>query len=160
MDSKQFVDEVLNPTLHELDLYSPEAELLLLGTALIESRLEYVKQRGGGPALSFYQIEPATAEDIWENYLKYKPHIANRIAALMAPGLDKIQQLKGNMNYATAMARVHYMRVKEPLPPVTDLMGMAKYYKKHFNTPLGKSTIEKSLRAFVEAADILNTRKA
>lgn len=39
-----------------------------------------------------------------------------------------------NLIYATAMCRVHYRRVPEPLPPAGDLEAQAAYWKAHYNT--------------------------
>ena len=33
----------------------------------------YDRQVGGGPALSYYQIEPDTLFDLYKNYLGYRP---------------------------------------------------------------------------------------
>ncbi len=38
------------------------------------------------------------------------------------------------------MARVHYLRVPEPLPAPGDIEGLARYWKAHFNTPAGAGT--------------------
>ncbi|KAF0118141.1 MAG: hypothetical protein FD149_866 [Rhodospirillaceae bacterium] len=76
-DSAHFVTTVIRPTLLHLGLHSPAAEALLLGTAIQESRLgTYLRQTGGGPALGVYQMEPATHEDIWTNFLAYRPDLA------------------------------------------------------------------------------------
>ena len=64
MNPTQFLKYVITPTLADLDMYSPAAAMLLLGTAVTESNLEYLRQLPDGPALSVYQIEPATARDV------------------------------------------------------------------------------------------------
>ena len=46
-----------------------------------------------------------------------------------------------NLGYATAMCRVHYRRVLEPLPGADDIPGLAEYWKQHYNTPLGRGTV-------------------
>lgn len=94
---------------------------------------------GDGPAVSYYQMEPATHNDIWDNYLKYRGELAAKaIAFLSSPDADKVVELKINDNYATAMARIHYMRVAEKLPAAGDVAGQANYWKQYYNTPLGK----------------------
>lgn len=52
------------------------------------------------------------------------------------------KELITNLAYATAMARVFYRRVKEALPAADDLDGMGRYWKKYYNTPLGRGTVE------------------
>jgi len=130
---------IIRPTLVALDLWSQPAEDLVLGTAIQESRLQYLRQLGGGPALGLWQMEPATHEDIWNNYLEPKPQL--RIKVLGAAGFyvrPTAEALVYNLRYAAAMCRVHYLRVPGAIP--ADLRGQAEYWKRSYNTPLGKGT--------------------
>ena len=133
---EHFLDEVVIPTLKELDMYSEEACLLVVGTAIQENRLHYLKQIPSGIAKGICQMEEATHDDIWDNFLKYKPEIKEKLMGLTNQSMDLVDQLKGNLYYAVAMCRIHYYRVSEPLP--NDLAGMARYWKKYYNTELGK----------------------
>lgn len=156
MDEKQLLEHVIIPTLTKIQSNSNEsAQVLLLGTAMVESRLVYLHQIGGGPALGIYQMEPATIVDIWDNYLKYRENLAGLIRPLMNEGMSKIEQIKGNLYYATAMARIHYRRVPKPLPQAADAVGMAAYHKEHYNTHLGATDPEESVGWFREAARIV-----
>ncbi len=79
-----FQYSIIQPTLQQLGLWSVAAEELLLGTALIESNLIHRRQLGlGGPALSFFQMESATHNDIWENFLKYRAKLAGCVKQLL-----------------------------------------------------------------------------
>lgn len=147
INPKQLRDLVIVPTLVELGLMSDSAVELLLGTAAQESHLgSYIKQVGAGPALGIYQMEPGTHDDIWKNFLKYKPELRQKVLNLLPAWLqDKDPsefsgQLVGNLYYATAMTRVFYYRKIEPLPPVGDTYKQAQYWKLHYNTYLGKGT--------------------
>ncbi len=135
--AKQFLSTVIAPTLAQIGLDSKAAEELLLGTALQESELIHRRQIGGGPGLGYYQMEPATHDDIWDNYLKYHKALAAKIEALVAPSKDRLTALEMNDRYATAMARVLYLRAPAPLPPAGDIEAMAQYWKRYYNTPLG-----------------------
>jgi len=139
---------VIRPTLEKLDLWSQSAENLLLGTVAQESGMgTYLKQIGGGPALGIYQMEPATYSDIWDNYLAYNAPLY-RLVTLFISKINTGQNGLGakemitNLAYATALARVHYLRVKEPLPPASDITGLALYWKKYYNTNKGKGTVD------------------
>jgi hypothetical protein len=133
-----FANTVIMPVLQQIDLFSPAAQQLLLGTALQESGLAARRQLGGGPALGLYQMEPATANDIWTNFLNYRPQLAKAVGALLSsPTADRVQDLENNDRYATAMARVKYARAPEPLPPYNDLKAMARYWWQYYNTPRG-----------------------
>ena len=154
MNSTDFLKGVIKPTLAWLHLESPAAEALLLGTALAESGLQYLFQLGGGPALGVYQMEPATHDDIWKNYAAFRPALAQRVVELLAPWMhEDIDQLVGNLPYATAMARLHYLRVSEALPETPQ--GMARYWKRHYNTASGAGTVEGKLRWFQAAHDLV-----
>lgn len=137
---KQLRDNIVRPTLKEIDLYSKSAERLVIGTGLVESGFEYIKQIEG-PALGFWQCEPDTHSDIWKSYLLYKLPLATRLNAF---NLDykNAKQLVWNLKYACAICRIHYLRVKEPLPNENDILGMAKYWKKYYNTEQGKGEVE------------------
>jgi len=146
LNVKQLREYVVRPVLRELDAYSEHAEMLLLGTAAQESSFELIHQVGGGPAMGLWQMEPATHSDIVNKYLKYRPELAAKVfRASGCAGLDCNNLIK-NLSYACAMARVHYLRVKEPLP--VDLEGQAAYYKQHYNTPGGKGTAKQYIQNF------------
>ena len=139
---------VLEPTLNYLEMSSPAAINLLLGTALMESRLKHLIQKPNGPALGLFQMEPATHEDIWNNFLKYKTSLAEKVSGLIAPKPDNETQLKTNLAYATAMCRVHYYRAPTKLPEAEDLDGLAHYWKKYYNTELGAGKPEEFCEVF------------
>ncbi len=133
--------ELVEKTIREMGLYSPEAAELLLGTCAQESAYgKYRKQLGGGPALGIFQCEPATFNDIVDNFLNYKKELLVKIIEV-----SKVQQLNAadletNDILATCICRVHYLRVDGPVPK--DLDGWARYYKQYYNTPGGKATEE------------------
>ena len=78
IDVKQFRANIIEPALTVLELDSVAAQELLLGTAVQESRITYLRQLGNGPALGLFQMEPATHNDIWDNFLEYKPELAKK----------------------------------------------------------------------------------
>ena len=145
LDPNQFRALVVVPVLNRLGLHSPAAEELVLGTAAQESGLRFLKQLGGGPALGLYQCEPATHADIWRNFLHYKPelrYLVSHFATNGTSGHPNQDELVWNLAYATAICRVHYLRVNKPLPVADDLEGLAAYWKKNYNTTEGKGTPE------------------
>ncbi|OCH31841.1 hypothetical protein A6E13_16510 [Aliivibrio fischeri] len=148
MDAKQLTALVVRPTLKKLNLHSSAAEQLVVGTIYQESRAKYLKQLGSGPALGIIQMEPATYQDIWDNYLAYKRGLANQVTELASiANLDDDmrpdeKELITNLAFAVAMCRVHYLRKKDALPKAGDIDGLAKYWKDHYNTHLGAGTVE------------------
>lgn len=144
---------IIRPVLDHIRLYSLAAEQLLVGTALQESRAHYLHQLGKGPAVGIFQMEPATHDDIWRNYLAYHHGLATLVRQLELPQWydDDAREMAGNLYYAAAMARIHYRRVKAALPAAGDALTMARYWKRWYNTPLGRGTVEEALPHF-EAA--------
>lgn len=146
MNASQLLTFVIRPVLLHLEPEIPgskAAEQLLLGTAMQESRLEYIDQLapGPGPAYGFWQMERLTHDDIWDNYLRFNNPLKNKMILLKAAWQPSVAQCATNLAYACGMARVHYRRRPEALPPVNDLLAQASYWKKHYNTHLGKGTV-------------------
>lgn len=138
--ASKFRINVIVPVLAKVGGGGVAAEELLLGTAVQESlNFMHRKQQGGGPARGYFQMESATHDDIWKNYLSYRQSLAKDVLSFL-PSLsaDKISALENNDKYAAAMARVHYMRVANPLPKAGDIVAQAHYWKQYYNTPLGK----------------------
>lgn len=127
-----------------VNLGGAAAEELLLGTAAQESKLRALDQvtsrddQAPGPALGLWQMEPATHADILKNFLAFKPELGARVESLLAPWPARDKQLISNLAYAAAMARIHYYRVREPLPAAGDVQAQAAYWKKYYNTSAGK----------------------
>jgi hypothetical protein len=143
LNVKQLEEYVVRPALEEIGMYSEVAVDLILGTAAQESRFEYLHQLGKGPAVSIYQIEPATYKDYWLNFLKHRPQLAKHI--LKVCNLRKVpsaDHMLHDLKYATIMCRIHYRRIRAPLPQYGDLDAYAAYYKKFYNTIHGKATEE------------------
>ena len=141
---------VVKVALDHIGLYSKAAENLIMGTGAQESHLSYLKQIKG-PAVGLFQMEPATYKDIWDNYLAHKPELADLLRSLagVKPGqIPHVNMMMGNLYYAAAMCRVYYLRKPEPLPDADDVDGMAAYWKKYYNTHLGKGTEEEFVRNY------------
>lgn len=138
----QFRTSIVAPALDALQLWSQAAENLLCGTALQESGLEHITQMGGGPALGPFQMEPATHDDIWKNYLSGRHDLVLSLDALMLQGVSEHIQLIGNWFYAAAMCRIAYFRAAPPLPDADDIPALAAYWKAHYNTAGGAGTAE------------------
>lgn len=143
MKPTQLRNELIKPVLTKIGLYSQLAEDLLVGTCCAESLCgEYIKQVNG-PACGIFQMEPNTARDIIDNFLKFKVQLKAKIDNLYCTNMSLEENLTYNMAYQVAMCRIHYYRVKEALPTTRE--GCAKYWKKYYNTELGKGTVEEFL---------------
>ncbi len=156
IDFNQFKEHVVIPTLKYLDSeipYSEEAVDLLMMTCAHESiggtYLRQVGMTGDKGAFGVYQMEMATMDDIYENFLRYRRELLFRVDDFANERrADSQNDLMTNLAYATALARVHYWRVAEALPskddtPYAYMSKLGEYAKKYYNTPLGKATSSK-----------------
>lgn len=144
MDVGQLKELVIIPTLEFIGLNSESAVNLLIGTAAQESAMgEYLKQKGTGPALGIYQMEPVTFADIYERnlMLHHNKELREKIDQLKFRGMSYYYNLAGNLYFATALCRLKYRLIPEKLPKADDIEGLANYWKEYYNTPKGKGTV-------------------
>lgn len=140
---------IIKPTLSILDTYTPDAEDLLVGIACAESNCgEFLAQHPNGPALGIYQCEKNSAMEVLSYLLKRRPGLYKQVMALAIDGLSLEDNLRGNLFFATAVARCFFLRFPESIPATKE--GKAEYWKKYYNTPLGKGTKDGFLRKWKE----------
>lgn len=161
MDPTQLKEQIIIPAITDLEEVIPgcassAAVNLLLGTVAQESAMgEYLIQKGEGieleKAISIYQMERPTHDDIWNHYLRYKTEIQSfmlKTLTVSDAGEPKSQQLMWDMRYATLMARIHYWRVSEALPHQNDIASLGRYWKKYYNTKKGHGTIAQFVKNY------------
>lgn len=140
LNIRQFQEHIIDPPLKAIGLYSVNASNLLLGTALVESNLIYLKQLHEGPALGLFQMEPNTLKDICERYLlrEDKKELLSR-ASVYFTDQPFEDQLLGNLHFSVIMARIRYYMVPEKIPETIE--DQALYWKEYYNTIQGKGTV-------------------
>ena len=146
-----FLNQVVAPANRTLGLDSHVANMLVLGTAAQESQFKYLEQLSGGPGIGLFQMETATHDDLWRNWLRHRRLWRDRAyvwSATEAPALPDASEMAWNLRYAATMTRLHYYRVKEPLPLTADPWALAAYYKTHYNTIHGKATLQQFVSNF------------
>lgn len=149
----QFKSLIVRPALDAVNLGGDKAVNLITGTCLAESSLAWLQQISG-PALGIAQMEPATHDDCWNNYLRHNQDLANRILATCGlSGLPDASIMVWNLRYAVLMARVKYLRVQAPLPAATNATALSVYHKRHYNTALGKADASANVALFQKAVD-------
>ena len=136
---------VIKPTLTYLadetglNLDSENAAMLLLGTQAHESLGGYwLSQAPTGPARGIYQMEVKTHDWLWSDYLDRRHDLANAAMKMVPRGQNVAERMVTDLSYATAMCRIYYWAVPEPIPG--DLKGWASYWKRHWNTAAGAGT--------------------
>lgn len=136
----QLTEFVIKRALYDLQMLSDDAVELMIFTCANESSGGTYLHQVKGPALGIYQMEPATYNDIWQNFILFKSSILIQLVHNFdAPTMPSEDRLVYDLRFATAMARIHYARVKEPLPKANDVEAIWNYYKTHYNTSAGKA---------------------
>jgi hypothetical protein len=140
----QFLRHVIRPALGamaEVDArYNhPTAERLLIGTSIKESGLVHLEQKAHadgrkGPAVSMFQIEPFTFNDVWERRVKPNDKLRHAVLSFCFVGIPLLKQLPGNQHLACAIARLKYFDAPAALPAPTDVNGMAMYWGRYYQT--------------------------
>ena len=149
LNSTQLRELIIKPALLDLVLYSEDAVELLIFTCAIESDGGSFLKQIKGPALGIYQMEPATYNDLWVNFIAHrndiKLQLLHSFEALRMPPEDRLIY---DLRYATAMARIHYARVKESLPDKSNRQALWNYYKKYYNTLKGQSNYNEAFAKY------------
>ena len=134
---------------------SKEAVDLVLATGIVESRYEYIKQMGDGPARSFWQVEPTTAVDTLAHFLVHRSSLMQKCAEATLVDLkywqnydEKIWEeiLEKNIAAGIIHCRLKYWRVPKRLP--NSIEGKANYWKKYYNSEGGKGDPEHFIDAY------------
>lgn len=166
--------DLINYVTKKLNMYSPISTELILGTGIIEgNNFNLIKQLENGVAKSAYQIEPATHNDNFKNYLIHRPKLARNFLELAGEKSvfkvidedliddfikDYIESemytelaqtsLMYNEAYAIAHCRLKYYRSNFKMPQSFDIEEIAKIWKEHYNTNLGKGSVEKFIEEY------------
>lgn len=134
----------IRSALEAICLWSQAAEDLVLGTGAHESHYEYLQQIGG-PALGYWQMEPATHDSLHVNFLAYRPALSLAVTALLNGAPVSSSALVTNIPYAAAMCRVRYYDSDYPLPQAGDIEGYAAMWKSVYNSVEGAGTVQEFL---------------
>lgn len=131
-----------------MDLTSQGVLDLIAITGQVESRYEHLVQMGGGPALGFWQMEPATFRD-HQAYLKAKK------CALLS-GADP--EILVRPIDAIPVVRLHFFRRPGAIPQPSMGAGypeaLAALHKSAYNTAMGKADLSRNIQI---VKDYLNT---
>lgn len=141
MDPKHLRELIIRPTLKLYGRWNPAAEELLMLTAAVETQLGYYLKQGAfepndhdGVALGIYQMEPKTFA--W---------IQSRFSELTGrDSMDLIWDLK----LATIACRLRYFVDPVPLPDSRDIEGLAKTWKRVYNSVSGAGRWEDAELAY------------
>jgi hypothetical protein len=159
----EFLRHVVEPALELLSLNDAASRALLMGTAAVETELMHARrwQLGGGPARGYFQMEPETAVNLLDWLKRERPQYWRALLEQNAAFTGDVDEaLARDAIWAAMMTRLRYRWIPAPLPASDDVQGMAEYWKKYYNTPLGKGTVAKFVAKFALVADALAAREA
>lgn len=144
IDSTQLRDVIIIPTLMALNLKSESAVNLMMGTCAQESQMgRYLVQKKMGfkGGIGIYQMQSPAYQMVWDKLVVPSPAMKSKIRLLLNyDGRPPAERLASDFRLATAMCRLYYDAIAEPLPEADDIPGLAAYWKKYYNTPIGKGT--------------------
>lgn len=160
MDLAQFKGSIVAPAIAALGLPGDLTARIQLhtGIALAESGLQY-KRQIGGPALGYCQMEPATHDDCWINYLDSLPGLAAIVlgylpARFAGHPVGAAEAMVESDAYSVAMAAIRFRRSPIALPAASDAHGQCAAWKRGYNTTLGAGQIDpEHIALFQQAID-------
>jgi len=91
--------------------------------------------------MGVFQIEPSTHDDVWTNYLAFRPELTAVVNTLAAGGKGPSGPLPWNLGSSAAIARLVFWRSAAAMPPVSGgAPAFAAYWKQYYNTVAGAGT--------------------
>ena len=144
---KDEIKDIIAFVLHYLDMDSEDARALVYRTGMAETGYRKLRQMGGGPALGFWQCEPATIVDTVDNYINFRPKLKIKLYALGYDDSNMEDRFMSNIALQVAFCRLKYRRDSKPIPSKDNIEAQAEYWKRVYNTKLGKGTTEHFLKA-------------
>lgn len=148
LDVSQFKNLIVRPTVASLALPGDDEARTELhtGIALVESGLSYLRQING-PALGLFQMEQPTHDDIWVNYLHYRPDLAASVRSFVPlrfaqNAVPSAQALVESLAYSAAMSVMRFLRTPIPLPKRGAAADQCSAWKAGYNTEAGAGAVD------------------
>lgn len=136
IDVTELRNFVIRPTLKHLNVWSTNAENLLLGTAALESGLGSHLKEAYHQGLGIYAITPEVHKQLWDEYLVGDVDLASEIRGLASQHEfleHPHQELTTNLSYATAIAWYLYEQNGLKLPKrKCTLDALAHFWYQHY----------------------------
>lgn len=116
--------------------------VLMNGTIAQESHLGKYRKQINGEALGIPQIERPTFNFVFRKYDRLIKGLFLEIKDIT------FEMLEHNDPLAIVIARLKYWTIPEAVPSARNLPAIAAYWKKYYNTPLGKGTEEQFIENY------------
>lgn len=158
MLSKDIKKYVIDPALSQAGWDDAASKLLIYGTGMVETGYNALMQfgapRNGG--VGFFQEEPSDYNDliIWLKNGFNRPMLDRVLSVCNYQVLPDISAVVYNIAYAALICRMHYHRVRKPIPTdVTKADDFAAYHKEFYNSSEGKADVGKNTSIFQRIID-------
>lgn len=149
INANQLIDLIIKPSLLDLVMYSDKAVQILVFTCALESNGGTYLKDSNGKGLGIYRMKPDTYTDIWQNYINKNQNLLLSLAINFEIGrIPSEDRLVYDLRFATAMARIHYKRILDPLPPSDDPVSMWYYYQRFYNSSDDICPMEKAINKY------------
>ncbi|KFL90784.1 hypothetical protein AmDm5_0732 [Acetobacter malorum] len=126
----------------------------VLGIGNKESGYRYLVQTNPAEtAKGFWQMETATHDDMWRNFIRYRPNLQAALLGILSGAKPEAARLVDRPIYAAAMCAVHTYRSPDALPAVNDAAGWASFWKRDYNTEGGAGVAAEAVPYFREAME-------
>ncbi|ACI52185.1 conserved hypothetical protein [Gluconacetobacter diazotrophicus PA1 5] len=147
---------IVAPVVLDLDIPGDEFARIQLMTGIGNAETGYrTRRQVDGPALGFWQVEPATHDDLWRNWLAYRPALAE-VARTYLPAQfeDRLdaQALVLSDRYAACIAALVFYRSPVPLPARGNARAQCAAWKQAYNTAAGAGAVDLQHIALFQAA--------
>ena len=114
------------------------AKEMIIETAIAETGLGQIEDKTAGAGMGITQFDKLPFDDLKKRSLTYKDKILKDLGVDIT--LVEWEHLRYNSFLSLLFCRLLYKPFSEEIPK--DKLGRASYWKKYYNTKLGKGTIE------------------
>jgi hypothetical protein len=133
LNIEQLRELIVRPTLQAINLYSSQAEDLLIGTAIIESDLAYLAQVPHSVARGLWMCEQSTYSDLLYRLNLQKARYERVLTCLGMDALPvKYDYLAGNLYASCIFARLKYLDAPGEIPSTLEEQG--RYWSRFYQT--------------------------
>ncbi len=115
---------------------------MIIETAIAETGLGQIEDKTVGAGMGITQFDDKPFQDIRDRNQKLRPKILKDLGIDI--NLVEWDDLRYNQFLALLFTRLHYWLKGDPIPQTIE--ERAKYWKLHYNTALGKGTVEHYLK--------------
>jgi hypothetical protein len=141
------VSEIAKKSLTAVGLYSKNALCLVLGTCATESDMGQFRKQIKGRARGIFQMEKTTYD--WlvtcldKNSSMQKLCVKEKLLQYLdVDNVPPFEEIENNDSLASIFCRLRYFVSPLELPNYDNILGMAKYWKRNYNSMSGKGKLE------------------